>query len=422
MHKVVLLTHPVVSMKSRILIFKYIIIFLGLLMSAGTLCAQQQGSSYEFIPAPDLWYNDVDGIRTGIRLKGQVPGTFEDGPHRLNLGVWLATWFPDTPVSYYLAFTEPIPGISDYASEGNLRLISQIRTGFSRHGLDFNKRWQQGFEETNYTELSLGLKVQKRFDNEYMQYNLLWQEKGLYLAEMDMVFRNTNTLGEYYARTGITANLAGNAAPFVHGLLEYQQVIKLSDSFAARGRLFAGAVSGNTVPEYRFARSFRSPSGWNMSGFTRAKGTIPTGWMAAGVFQFTGGPNLRGYIDQDFRQLENGLSPLLTSMGSFNIELDYPNPLDKALRKIPVLGELMKLRLYLFFDTGTSLGITDIEEHRVISDAGTGLMFTFNIPDYLGKPRGIMIRYDIPLWLSHPGMETRWKWRNLIGIGAVYNI
>ncbi len=49
-------------------------------------------------------------------------------------------------------------------------------------------------------------------------------------------------------------------------------------------------------------------------------------------------------------------------------------------------------------------------------------MLSINIPDYLGKNRGLMLRYDLPLWLSHPGNEANFKFRNVIGLGAVINL
>jgi hypothetical protein len=158
------------------------------------------------------------------------------------------------------------------------------------------------------------------------------------------------------------------------------------------------------------------------TGLTRAKGTIPTAWMEEGIFQVSGGANLRGYLKQDFDALNQGMAPVYTSMGAINLELDYPNPLDKAISKVPVVGSILKLRSYLFFDSGTSFGLTDMEEERLLSDAGLGFMFSLNIPDYLGKPRGIRIRYDIPLWLSNPGNENHFEYRNVIGIGAVFSL
>src|SRR5699024_8592403 len=112
--------------------------------------AAQSNPGYQISPAPDIWYNSVDGMRVGLRLRGEVPGTFGDGPHRINAGVWLGTRFPDHPVSYFFSVTEPIPGLSDFGSEASINIETLYRTGFQSHGFTFNKRWQAGFEETNY--------------------------------------------------------------------------------------------------------------------------------------------------------------------------------------------------------------------------------------------------------------------------------
>ena len=383
---------------------------------------QNSGKSYELLPAPDVWYNDVDGVRVGFRLKGQVPGSFEDGPHRLDLGLWLATWFPDTPVSYYVSFTEPIPSISDFGSEGNIQLFSSIRTGYHQHGVAFNKRWQTGFNEQNFKELSISLSAENRFDSEYLLYPQLWQNDWLYLVGIQFSVQNENKLGRYVADISNSINAFGSEPSFIRSRIQYQQLMDMGKGFALRSRLFSGISSNNTASQYLFSHSFKPAIGWMDNGLTRAKGTIPTAWMEEGIFQVSGGANLRGYLNQDFEALNQGSAPIYTSMGAINLELDYPNPLDKAISKVPVIGSILKLRSYMFFDSGTSLGLTDLEEGRLLSDAGLGFMFSLNIPDYLGKPRGIRIRYDMPLWLSNPGNENHFEFRNVIGIGAVFSL
>lgn len=383
---------------------------------------QQLGKSYELLPAPDVWYNDVDGIRVGFRVKGQVPGSFEDGPHRLDLGLWLATWFPDYPVSYYVSFTEPIPSISEFGSEGNVQVFSSIRTGYHRHGVAFNKRWQTGFNEQNFKELSISFSAEDRFESEYLLYPQLWQNEWLYLVGIEFGVQNENKLGRYAADISNSINAFGSEPSFVNSRFQYRQLVEIGKGFSFRSRLFAGISSNNTASQYLFSHSFKPAIGWMDTGLTRAKGTIPTAWMEEGIFQVSGGANLRGYLKQDFDALNQGMAPVYTSMGAINLELDYPNPLDKAISKVPVVGSILKLRSYLFFDSGTSFGLTDMEEERLLSDAGLGFMFSLNIPDYLGKPRGIRIRYDIPLWLSNPGNENHFEYRNVIGIGAVFSL
>lgn len=374
------------------------------------------------MPAPDVWFNSVDGVRVGGRLLGQKAGTFGDGPHRLNAGFWIGTKFPENPVSYYLKFTEPIPSISDFSSEGSVSLETSYRTGFQSHGINFDKRWQAGFNEMNYKELSLGFRAEHRFDSDYLLYPQLWQDKWLYLATANVNISDKGRLGRYFLTISADANLAGSASNFLRSEVSFQQQIELSDSFTLLGRLYSGFATEETSPEYLFSHSFKSPRSWMDKGLTRARGTIPPNWMQIGNIQITGGPGLRGYNKQDIQALNRGAVPLFTSLSAMNLELNYPNPLDKAISEVPVLGGFVRLRSYLFFDAGTSLGLTSFEDNRTFSDAGLGFLFSIDIPDYLGKPRGLAIRYDLPLWLSHPGTQKSFKFRNVIGIGAIISL
>jgi len=386
--------------------------------------AQQSGNGprYKISPAPDAWYNDVDGLRLGLRLRGRQPGTVEEGPHRLDMGIWLGTWLPDYPVSYYLSFIEPIESLTGFNSEASLQLISSFRTGWQDHGIGFNKRWQPGFDEMHYTELSFFLRAQHRFDMEYVPLPVLWQKKWLSLMDLHLRHQNDNGLGRFVIENRVTVNVPLDHDAFIRYAGSYLQNIRFGKGLGLKSRLFAGISSNNTAREYLFSTAVATPVNWMDSGFTRAKGTIPKPWMDAGNIQLSGGPNLRGYTSQDIKGALNGTPYLYTSILSANFEMDYPNPMGHALKSIPIAGDFIELRSYLFFDAGTSPGITSLEESRTLADAGAGFMLSVNIPDYLGKSRGFKIRYDIPLWLSHPGSENNFKYRNLIGIGAVIDL
>lgn len=388
-------------------------------------CGPQQvkaQTSYDLLPAPDVWYNSVDGIRLGLRVRGQQTGSFKDGAHRLNTGIWLATKFPGNPVSYYLSFTEPVPSISDFGSEASIGVESSYRTGFQNHGIIFDKRWQPGFDEMNYRALSIGIRAEHRFDEDYLLYPQLWQDEWLYLTSLNFLLADENAQGRYLLSASLDANLGGEYEEFYRSELSFRQQMVLNSSFTLHGRLYTGLASEQTAPEYLFTHSFSSARSWMSKGLTRARGTIPPSWMEAGHIQVTGGANLRGYLSNDIQTLNRGGVPLFTSLSALNLELDYPNPLDRSIDNIEVLGELADLRSYAFFDAGTSLGITEWEENRTLSDAGLGFLLSINIPDYLGKSRGLMLRYDIPLWLSHPQNENSFKFRSVIGIGAVISL
>ncbi len=400
----------------------FLVLIIGGLSIPNELYAQDSDSSYELLPAPDVWYNSVDGVRIGIRLRGQVPGTFGDGPHRLNAGLWLGTNFPAEPISYYLKYTEPIPAISDFGNEGSISARTSYRTGFQTHGLTFNKRWQTGFNEMNYKELAIGVRAEHRFNEDYLLYQQLWQTEWLYLANAAFDFTDVNGLGRYAFSLSVDANIAGEADQFLRSEVIFRQKIELSEQFSLSGRLYSGFATDNTAPEYLFTHSFRSARNWMESGLTRARGTIPPSWIQIGNIQVSGGPNLRGYLNNDIQSLNSGDVPLYTSLSALNLELDYPNPLDNGLKEIPVIGGLIDLRSYLFWDSGTSLGLTSIEENNVLSDVGLGFLLSIDIPDYLGKSRGLILRYDMPLWLSHPGTENAIKFRQVFGIGATISL
>jgi len=397
-------------------------LLLLLALAVNPVKGQAQSKSYQLLPAPDIWYNSVDGVRIGARIIGQVPGTFGDGPHRLNAGLWLGTKFPTHPVSYYFSFTEPIPSISDFQSEANIKLQSSYRTGFQDHGVSFNKRWQTGFDEKNYKELSVGFRAEHRFDDHYLLYDQMWQNKWLYLANLNFKLTDESSLGRYVISYSADANLGGNHPGFIRTEISFEQKIPLSASFSFSGRLYTGVASKNTAPEYLFSHSLSSARSWMNRGLTRARGTIPPSWMEGGNIQITGSAGLRGYLHQDIGALNNGGLPLYTSISAANIEFNYLNPIDHAINNVSIMGDFVSLKSYLFFDAGTSLGLTKFEEHRSLYDAGPGFLFSINIPDYLGKPRGLMIRYDLPLWLSNPGNEKSFKFRNVIGISAVISL
>lgn len=384
-----------------------------------------QSTGYEFLPAPDAWYNDVDGIRVGLRVKGQVPGTFNDGPHRLDAGIWLGTWFPDNPVSYYISFTEPIPAWSDFGSEASVQFRSSIRTGYHNHGVAFNKRWQQGFDERRYRELRFYQSYEKRFEDEYTSFPFLWSEQDKFLSTLTLRLQDDNPLGWFQVETnGLFQYLNDTYSVFT---LTALQNIPLHEYWGFRIRSFTGLASDQADPEYLFPVSSKPAIHWLNNGITRAKGTIPQPWMNSGHLQVAGGANLRGYTEREINTFANlgedvGIAPLSTSITAINTEFDYWNPVETLFQKIPYVSEFLTFNSYLFFDAGRELGSDTNSSDEWLADAGTGVSLSLNIPDNLGKPRGFIIRFDMPFWLSDPGTEDAFKFRYLFGIGGVVSL
>lgn len=392
-----------------------------------------QSSGYEVIPSPDLWYNAVDGIRLGINLKGQVPGTFEDGPHRLDASLWLGLGFPDNPLSYYLRYTEPISSWSEFGSEANVELISSIQTGYHNHGVAFNKRWQQGFDERRYREIRLYNSFEKRFNSEYTAFENLWSDESKLLTSFSAEIRDNNRFGWYHIRAGASFQYL-NDVYSMFGITGNQN-IRFNEYWGLQARIYTGLATSNTAPEYLHSRSMRPAMGWMSNGVTRAKGTIPQSWIESGHIQIAGGANVRGYSSKDIDSFqrtcadalslfgfcsEQDFSPILfNTIASLNLELDYWNPIIRIFNGIPYASEFMRFRSYLFYDTGRSLGLIEYEPTGSFSNIGAGFSLSLNIPDYRGKERGFVLRYEIPFWLSDANGEKSFKMRHLFGFGAV---
>jgi len=392
--------------------FLFLIGIIGLLSS--DTFSQNDYGKYRFTPAPDVWYNSVDGVRLGIRFLGEQEGSFKDGPHRLDAGFWLGTNIPENPFSYYIDFTEPINSISDFGSEGSFQIISSIRTGFSTHSLFLNKRWQDGFNELKYLEASLFYTQQKMFDSDYRPYNIQWSNSWKSLIGLNLTTYKESEENIFEANLSFKQNINPESPSFSVLNAEVWNLYPLNESFGLGVRLFGGFTSSNTASEFLYTASYAEPNQWLGNGVSRAKGTIPTNWLDNGLAQVSGGGNLRGYIDTKFSDLTiTGYN----SIFAINTELEFPNPLSSSLKK-GIIGDFVFLKSYIFADAGTVFN-----DNPLLADAGLGLQFSINIPDFLGKPRGFAIRYEVPFWISEPDAgDSNFEFRNLIGFGAVVSL
>ncbi|MEX0994973.1 MAG: hypothetical protein WD599_05550 [Balneolaceae bacterium] len=371
---------------------------------------------------PDVWYNSVDGIRLGGNIEGRVSGTHEEGPHRLDLGLWVGTRFPVNPFSYYLSFTEPISAFSEYGSEANVRFVSSIREGYHQHQLVFNKRWQESSDYRNYWELGMGYSVEKRFKDSYLEFPELWDTAWKGLIKFNVSHQSHNRLGKF--QMAIQSDINTYRKIFARGNVTLIQEIPLADQVNIHLRGFAGATGINAYQEYAFMKSSPSPIYWLDQPLTRSKGTLPGRWLRSGNLNLAGGPGLRGYTRQEYRSLDMSTLTLYRSVSAVNVEIDFPNPVESLIRRSHLIAEFLSFRSYFFSDSGFPLKIQSKSYfEKIYSDAGVGVALSLHIPDYLNKPRGFVLRYEIPFWLSDvENGEEPFKVRHILGVGAVITL
>ncbi|MEX1137187.1 MAG: hypothetical protein WEB89_09815 [Balneolales bacterium] len=377
---------------------------------------------YEVLAAPDLWYNEVDGVRVGFRLRGQEPGTFLDGDHRVDFGLWLGTRLPTYPVSYYLSYVDPIGGITEFGSEGSLNLFTSIREGLHSHGAGIEKRWQPGFNEFIYTEASGYITTHYRFEDDYAHYPVLWQDDVVVKALTEVERQTENRFGFSNITGSLAVGLPVDTDFFTQFQASFAQEVNLSRSFTLNGRAFVTTATDDLPIEYYHQSAMAPALNWTQSGFTRSRGTIPNAWMDDGLVHIAGGANLRGYTRQNIDATIDGQPVLYNNITALNFELRYPNIINRLFGEISMLGDFLNLNSYLFYDIGAPF---DYEKgfDSTLSDAGAGFMLSLNIPDYVGRQRGFNFRYEIPFWLSDPADgDGPFEFRNLISIGAVIGI
>lgn len=393
------------------------LVFLVIAIFSSAVSAQDNSGKYRFTPAPDVWYNSVDGVRLGIRVLGEQEGSFKDGPHRLDAGIWLGTNIPDNPVSYYASFIEPIKSISDFGEEGSIQLVSSIRTGFSQHQLSLNKRWQDGFNELNYKEIAVSFSQEKMFDQLYRPYSVQWSSSWKSLLGLNLMTHNESEENTFEGILDIQQNVNPESQSFFVSNLELWKLHKINKNYEFGIRFFSAFLSENTAPEFIHNISYAQPRKWLDNGVSRARGTIPQNWVDNGFAHVSGSGNLRGYTDTILSEFSTEPASGFGLLFTINTELEFPNPISKSLKK-GILGEFVFLKSYTFLDAGYLRA-----DLPVLFDAGVGLQFSFNIPDFLGKPRGFAIRYEVPFWISEPDAgDSNFEFRNLIGFGAVISL
>ena len=388
------------------------LIFLGVFSSVAQ--SQDDFGKYKFIPAPDVWYNSEDGVRLGIRVLGEHEGSFKDGPHRLDAGIWFGTNIPENPVSYYLSFIEPLKSISDFGEEGSFQIISSIRTGFAKHSVQFNKRWQDGFNELKYREVSLSYGQEKMFDADYRPYPIQWSSGWKSLLGLSLMSHNESEENIFETNISFQQNVNPSSSSFSVLNVEVWDVYPLNNSFSLELRVFGGFTSENATPEYLYTASYAQPILWLGNGVSRASGTIPTNWLDNGLAHVSGSGNLRGYTNTKYSDLT---TQGFNSIVALNTELEFPNPINASLKE-GIMGDFVFLKSYAFLDAGSVF-----ESNPLLVNAGIGLQFSLNIPDFLGKPRGFAIRYEVPFWISEPDAgDSNFEFRSLLGFGAVISL
>ncbi|MDZ7319973.1 MAG: M1 family metallopeptidase, partial [candidate division KSB1 bacterium] len=312
---------------------------------------------------PNLWYNDIDGLRLGIRFNGDYRNT-----RRLSLAGW-----------YGLNSSE-VDGRFSFGNRIGNRMNYQISLmkleGRIMGDLGLSTFWAKGLGTPPFYNLAVGINYSKLPENkiDYAFRRVAVADEIILVptwtaGKVNQAYLtfNANPRGilwrsnlDYEVRHANSAFSSDFTFTRVQGQFRFWIPNRRGDGIYVR--LFQGAFlkqKDDKPIQYLFQAFDASPHEQFESFYLRSRGAFP----AEAHYHRPGGGNLRGYFDQPERNGKNLLAA--------NLELR------KSVR-LPVIGSLLapllgNSALSAFFDTGRLTTLND--QSQQLSDAGLGITF-----------------------------------------------
>lgn len=355
---------------------------------------------------PSFYYNDIDGMRLGVRFNGQYRNT-----RRLGLGAWYGP--NSSELDGRFSFGNSFHPHWNYQTslaklEGRLIGDVSLRGSWSRgmftpptYNLTIGANYAElPTEDTKYAFRRVEV-------NDAIVATPTWSTGKVNQAYLNF---NVNPRGviwqsllSYEIRHANSA--LGSDAEFtrLQGGLRFW--IPTSRGDGLYFRIFHGTFlrqEDDKPIQHLFYAFDATPFEQFDSFYLRSRGALP----AEAHYHRPGGGNLRGYFDQPERAGKSLLAA--------NIEL-------RKVQRLPVLGKLLapvlgNSTLAAFFDGGHLKNLQD--ESQTLADAGLGITFNKTVPDawysfILGT--NYTIRLDLPLWVSRPrANEDELKFRYVL--------
>lgn len=383
---------------------------------------------------PDLWYNEIDGIKAGLHFHGN----YMDYKHKFHLTAWYNTGMlnqrdADTPtlpqnrmpVNFNFRYSNPFHRIDP---DLRFHIKGRILDGWYRGITGFRKKFKGG----DHVDISFSASIRPdNSDLNYLLYPNLWRS-GVWnnfltldyqhsyryhrgKGDLDLKLRNSAFTGDYnYTQARFTST-------------NKSRLWKLDFNT----RVFTEYTLGrNIAPESRLYLLYGArPELLVQNKFTRSRAFVPHDWLgfnaATNHFHHGGGLNLRGYSGYLVPVPAGGTLKFAyrgTAGASINAELGFDRLIPLKLRP---LNRYFHLNTYFFGDAGVintnnlanPLQLTDIR-----GDAGLGTALTIKKWGPLKKVKPLTLRFDMPFYLSHrPFVENNnLQFRWIVGVERAF--
>ena len=385
--------------------------------------------NYEVKYQPNIWWNSTDGIKFGLNISGG----YLRHHHLFDATIWMNSGIAqDKENPNYSDFSDISYRTSYNTNLDNLYKNSRFYV-YSSHnfGLLSNKLSLVKEDKKDNSKISVNLISLYRPKNSSDNYFIHEMEKSKLNNRIDICLEReykysfgkanfkldlkTSTLGSDYnyssiSVTAINKNKSGKIKINTRAFLQYGR----GSNWAKESLLGLAGANPEELYNNKFTRTngvFNS----NDFNFTHELGNYHSG----------GGLNLRGYAGYLAPEYDkNGILIRNTNYGtsgaSLSTEVDFSSVLPYSIRRSGIGS-------YLFADAGV-INIDDINRKNYITamsdiraDAGIGFIYTHRNWGPLEKPKPLIIRLDLPLFLNRPPyLEEYYQIRWILGIGKSF--
>jgi len=357
--------------------------------------------AYLLLYRPGFWYNDRDGLKTGLHFNGGYLGNYNtSGDYALTADIWYGIM--SQKIHHQATFQTSI-----FRPERLMTLVlkNSVLEGRQTAAAGVEKSIRRRLSTFQRLDFKLYFKHYELFDPAYLFEP--WEKGEVNLIELATVFRLEQRWlqSEWQLRYQSTSFMTDFI--FDKIVLEFKETWNRWCNWKTRFRLFLGASEGSLPLQEQFYLATASPIESFQNSWYRSKGTLPSQWHANAHLQSGGGGNLRGYLDQNV-----GGKRIVAA----NLQLNIYNPF--RLIKFPRFFNFIQwIQPCLFYDIGDVMhGNWNLD---LKSDAGLGL--NWKLPFIPPRLEPVIIRFEFPVFVSHPiPGEEKFKFRWLMGIGMVF--
>lgn|GEM_PF-1597101 len=353
--------------------------------------------AYSVFCWPQLWYNDLDGLKLGLKLSaGYLNRYYIIRNH------W---WYNvrSHRVDFDFGYTMPW----EWLSNNLWRHLYLIRAeGREQISLSVNYVKPHEFSSAENHNFKFGFTHQRVYDDRYtyreqtvagQAIRILEWEKGS-VNQFFLSYSNSTSLKvfpqyHYEFQTQISNELWRSDFNFYSFSLEQRFILgSIQRNWKVNIRNFCGyaASPNDRIPlQQQFGIAAAGANQRFEHFYLRSPGSLP-GWLN---YYLPGDGNLRGYFD---KLPGNGQPFVSERIASLNLEVIHRN--FHYLFPTPIRSIVQGIDFYLFFDGGKIW--TDQREAKYLFDAGLGWRFYQMI---LGKQRTLILEF--PLWISNPRID-----------------